>query len=186
MVIPSRPTVSDDVMDFLLKDMFFFNVLYFERNISRDLYELIWRTNYHFIIVKPLIAAFVSIASLLDMASKSFPPAYRIVSSTKLKISVSLIKRRKSLIKTLKRIIPSVDLCGNPRMISNHSLKNEPTFSAQKVKSSIKDFFSKCHQIRKKLRIWSHLLKKSLMKNFILCAMFYPFMSLGKLVLHKS
>ena len=41
MVIPSRPTVSDDVMDFPLKDMFFFNVLYFERNISRDLYELI-------------------------------------------------------------------------------------------------------------------------------------------------
>ena len=148
--------------------------------MSRDLYELTWWTNYHLIIVKPLIAAFVSMPSLLEMASKSFPPAYRIVSSTKLKISVSFIKRRKSLIKTLKRIIPSVDLCGNPRIISNHSLKNEPTFSAQKVKFSIKDFFSK------KLRIWSHLLKKSLMKNFILCAMFYPFMSLGKLVLHKS
>ena len=33
-----------------------------------------------------------------------------------------------------------------------------------------KDFFSKCDQIRKKLRIWSHLLKKSLMENFIFCA----------------
>ena len=34
----------------------------------------------------------------------------------------------------------------------------------------IKDFFSKCDQIRRKLRIWSHLLKKSLMENFIFCA----------------
>ena len=39
--------------------------------------------------------------------------------------------------------------------------------TAQKMKFSIKDFFSKCDQIRKKLRIWSHLLKKSLMDNFI-------------------
>ena len=35
---------------------------------------------------------------------------------------------------------------------------------------SIKDFFSKCDQIRRKLRIWSHLLKKSLMENFLFCA----------------
>ena len=31
-------------------------------------------------------------------------------------------------------------------------------------------FFSKCDQIRKKLRIGSHLLKQSLLDNFILCA----------------
>ena len=35
---------------------------------------------------------------------------------------------------------------------------------------SMKDFFSKCNQIRRKLWIWSHLLKKSLMENFIFCA----------------
>ena len=34
----------------------------------------------------------------------------------------------------------------------------------------IKNFFSKCDQIRRKLWIWSHLLKKSLMENFIFCA----------------
>ena len=35
----------------------------------------------------------------------------------------------------------------------------------------MKDFFSKCDQIRSFLRIWSHLLKKSLMENFIfLCS----------------
>ena len=41
---------------------------------------------------------------------------------------------------------------------------------AQKVKFSIKDFSSKCDQISSKLRIWSHLLEKSLMENFIFCA----------------
>ena len=41
--------------------------------------------------------------------------------------------------------------------------------TAQKMKFSIKDFFSKCDQIRRKVRIWSHLLKKSLMENFIFC-----------------
>ena len=45
------------------------------------------------------------------------------------------------------------------------------THTAQKRKFPIKDFFSKCDQIRRKLRIWSHLLKKSLMGNFIFCAM---------------
>ena len=44
-------------------------------------------------------------------------------------------------------------------------------FTAQKIKFSIKDFFSKCDQIRMKLQIWQHLLKKSLMKNFIFYAM---------------
>ena len=38
--------------------------------------------------------------------------------------------------------------------------------TAQKMKFSIKDFFSKCDQTHKKLQIWSHLLKKSLIKNF--------------------
>ena len=40
----------------------------------------------------------------------------------------------------------------------------------KEMRFSIKDFFSKCHQVRRKLRIWSHLLKKSLMENFIFCA----------------
>ena len=38
--------------------------------------------------------------------------------------------------------------------------------TAQKMKFSIKYFFSKCDQIS----IWSHLLKKSLIGNFIFCA----------------
>ena len=38
------------------------------------------------------------------------------------------------------------------------------------MKFSIKDFSSKCDQIRGFLRIWSDLLEKSLMENFIFCA----------------
>ena len=37
------------------------------------------------------------------------------------------------------------------------------------MKFSIKDFFSKRDQIRSLLRIWSHLLRKSLMENFFFC-----------------
>ena len=38
------------------------------------------------------------------------------------------------------------------------------------MKFFIKDFFSKYVQIRRKLRVWLQLLKKSLMENFIFCA----------------
>ena len=38
------------------------------------------------------------------------------------------------------------------------------------MKFYIKDFFSKCDQIHRKLPIWSYLLKKSLMENFIFYA----------------
>ena len=39
----------------------------------------------------------------------------------------------------------------------------------------LKDFFSKCDQIRSFLGIWSHLLKKSLMENFIFCGVYVDF-----------
>ena len=51
-----------------------------------------------------------------------------------------------------------------------HKLVN---ITAQKLKFLIKDFFSKYDQIRRFLRIWSHLLKKSLMENFhFLCSVY--------------
>ena len=56
--------------------------------------------------------------------------------------------------------------------------------TAQKMKFSIKDFFSKFDQIhnflRFGLRIWSHLLTKLPMENFIICAvslLFWEFFS---------
>ena len=44
--------------------------------------------------------------------------------------------------------------------------------TAQKMKSFMKDFFSKCDQIRRKLWVWPHLLNKSLIENFIFCTVF--------------
>ena len=45
------------------------------------------------------------------------------------------------------------------------------TDTAQEMKFSIKDFFSKSNQLSSFLRIWSNLPKKSLMENFIfLCS----------------
>ena len=46
------------------------------------------------------------------------------------------------------------------------------SITAQKMKFSIKDFFSKCNQIQRNLRIRPHLLKKSLIENFIFCAVY--------------
>ena len=37
------------------------------------------------------------------------------------------------------------------------------------MKFSIKDLVGKCDQIRSFLRIWLHILKKSIMENFIFC-----------------
>ena len=45
------------------------------------------------------------------------------------------------------------------------------------MKFTIKDFFSKSDQIRRKLLILSHLLKESLMENFIFCVVLRSEMS---------
>ena len=42
------------------------------------------------------------------------------------------------------------------------------------MKFSIKDFSSKYDQIRCFLRIWSHLVEKSLLENFTFCAVKSP------------
>ena len=52
-------------------------------------------------------------------------------------------------------------------------------YTTQKMKFSVKDFFSKCDQIRRKLQIWSHSLKKSLMENFIFCVVVVTDVYLG-------
>ena len=51
------------------------------------------------------------------------------------------------------------------------TINNTRKFTAQTMKFSIKDFFRKCKQILRFLRIWSHLRMKSLMETFIsLCS----------------
>ena len=56
----------------------------------------------------------------------------------------------------------------SPAMADRGGIRERGT--AQKIKFSIRDFLSKCDKIRRKMRIWSHLLKKSQMENFIFCA----------------
>ena len=46
-------------------------------------------------------------------------------------------------------------------------------YTAQKMKFFIKNFFSKCDQIRSKLRIWPPLFNKFLMENFSFGAIFF-------------
>ena len=57
---------------------------------------------------------------------------------------------------------------------------HQTRYTAQKMKFSIKDFFREYGQICRKLWIWSHLLKKSLMENLSFCAVF------GMLIMVKS
>ena len=47
---------------------------------------------------------------------------------------------------------------------------NGSSYMTQKIRFPIKDFFSKCKYIRSFLRIWSNILKKFLVENFIFCA----------------
>ena len=46
------------------------------------------------------------------------------------------------------------------------------------MKCSIEDFFNKCDQIYRTLRIWSHLMKKSLMENFVSSAVHFDVKSI--------
>ena len=57
------------------------------------------------------------------------------------------------------------------QMNENYSDKELLSDMLQKMKFPINDFFSKCDQIHRKVRIWSRLLKKSLMENLIFCAL---------------
>ena len=54
--------------------------------------------------------------------------------------------------------------------VSVQITRNATLHTAQKLKFSIKNLFSKCDQTCSFLRIWSHLMEISLMENFSFCA----------------
>ena len=77
-----------------------------------------------------------------------------------------------------KSLIPAIKIvhsCYQNRssLLLKTGKRSSETFTAQKMKFSIKDFFSRCDQIRGFLRIWSHLLKKSSIENILFCAVLY-------------
>ena len=93
-------------------------------------------------------------------------------------LSITWILTKSNSIQILLADIPEIKLLTGPFWTkpnrNSHSIIQTlwRNFTAQKMKFSIKDFFSKCDQLRSFLWIWSHLMKKSLMKIFIFCAVF--------------
>ena len=67
-------------------------------------------------------------------------------------------------------------------------LRFEPpgNLHCKKIEFSIKDFFSKRSQICRKLWLWSHLLKKTLMENFIFCAVLTKWLELRLQVFRRQ
>ena len=84
--------------------------------------------------------------------------------------------RKKVVFRTPKNFCDEASLKNSERLfsqkLSDRCLRwfQIASDTAQKKKFSVKDFFSKCDQIRSFLRICSHLLKKSLTENIIFCA----------------
>ena len=84
--------------------------------------------------------------------------------------------RKKVVFRTQKTSVMELSLKNSERLfsqkLSDRCLRwfQIASDTAQKMKFSIKDFFSKCDQIRSFLRTCSHLLKKSLTENIIFCA----------------
>ena len=89
-------------------------------------------------------------------------------------ISLMLLRPYSTLIVLIDNLSAPVNL----KLLHSHKLSHANcchalNYTAQKMRFSIKDFFSKCDLIRSILRIRSHLLKKSLMENFIFCAVLF-------------
>ena len=96
--ILNTSAVSDYLMVCPSKDVFFSIFWYFERNMSQNFDELATIS----LSLSHYIAVFVSISSLLEIVSRSYPQAYRVVLSAKLQISIYFMKRSRSLIKHWK------------------------------------------------------------------------------------
>ena len=78
----------------------------------------------------------------------------------------------KSTLKSFLFLYKYCCFCESPPIIKYSPFHNihSVKYTAQKTKFSIKDLFSKCDKILRKMWIWSRLLKKSLMENFTFCA----------------
>ena len=95
----------------------------------------------------------------------AFPTSFELLRGT-IQISITLMLTMMiiSIIMIIFSKWQQIFQCRYLQMKFKHSLFAF-SITAQKMKFSIKDFFSKCEQVRSKLRIWSHLLIKSLMET---------------------
>ena len=69
----------------------------------------------------------------------------------------------------MHRVISNIPIINDFMTVANRRIV---VITAQKMKFSFKDFYSKCDQFPSFLWIWSNLLKKSLIENFIFCAVY--------------
>ena len=81
--------------------------------------------------------------------------------------------------------IKSANYCCIISRISKNEAINLMQKTAQKVKFSIKDFFSKCDQNRSFLRLLSHLLKESLMETSFFVQWYRFDFKKGSTIKHK-
>ena len=98
---------------------------------------------------------------------------------TNAKIKDKINKKGKEILKN-KEVLSPLDVNEESNFFFSHSkiikrVSKIAQDTAQKMMFSIKDLFRKCF-----LRIWSHLLKKSLMENFIFCAVTTRLINLTK------
>ena len=123
---------------------------------------LIWKVSFT---LAPRVSP-VTFVSLIDWASK----AQYLDSKTNLHIEIFCIVNeitQKELLTYAFIIRSSIPSYIVPFSFAKTSIIHSTT---QYMKFFIIDFVTKYGQIRRKLQIWSHLLKKSSMENYIFCA----------------
>ena len=103
-----------------------------------------------------------------------------------------MIKKKAELMPVVDHVVPNVQVLVQKLLktlynnVMNHKVSDDVILTAQKMKFSIMDFFSKCDQIRSFLWIWSHFLKKSTMENFIFCSVVCFEGSVGVYIYERS
>ena len=99
------------------------------------------------------------------LSPRSWVPVQKIVEVIT-ECEENLLKVVTAITKCDRKVLQSME--GITRWCSK--LLQSVKITEQKMKFSIKDFFSKCDQIRSSKGIWSHLLEKSFMEDSIFCA----------------
>ena len=149
----------------------------FSLNILLNLSCLFLRSNrVYFIIEQFFLNLQTNSLQNLDNTSRfavefnlGFTKSQFLSNQTVFKDSVSRIR---SYISQINHLIDNILMDGYKAKSNREFLMFYRSISntAKKMKFSIKDSSSKCDQILRKLGIWSYLLKKSVMENFIFCA----------------
>ena len=91
------------------------------------------------------------------------------------KIYKEMLKDKYSLPLNSVGCVRTYSSCNLTPIFLAPSWRIEKLFTAEKMMFFVKNVSSKCEQIRRKLQIWSYLLKKYFMENFIFCAVCFRY-----------